>query len=140
MKSEEEYVEIICNHFKENGFLAIKHLRIPPREIDIVAMDPTNLFTISVEVKLRDWKKVINQSIRNRKYSHFNYIALPSNISQKLPEETINKFGLGIMIWDFEKPCPDLIIKSYPSKSLEINHVFKRRIYEIFRNEYSFAI
>ena len=140
MKMEEEFVNIICEDFKKKGFLTLKHVRIPPREIDIIAFEPTTLVTISIEVKLRDWKKVVSQSIINEKYSHFNYIAVPSNISEKIPESLIKNAGLGMIIWNQIGNSTDLQVKHQPKKSRRINRVFKRRIYKLFHNEFTFAI
>ena len=137
MRCEEYYVNIICKEFQKNGFLTIKHVRILPQEIDLIAFDPISLVTISVEVKLKDWKKVIYQSIRNKKYSHYNFVALPINIYNKIPIDKLRRHGLGLIVWQKEKKRNNIIVKEYPSVSDNINRVFKKKIYELFNNEYS---
>ena len=53
---------------------------------------------ISIEVKVANWKKVIDQAIRNTIYSHRSYIAIPEKIAFYIKSNSnLKKYGIGIL-------------------------------------------
>lgn len=86
---------------KSNEIITIV-LEVPymSRCIDMVLVDKDyNLITI--EFKLKNWKKAIEQAKDHRLGADKSYICLPKskNISQKLLAES-NKSGVGILMWE----------------------------------------
>lgn len=56
---------------------------------------------ITIEAKVTDWQKAINQANRNRIFAHRSFIALPKNVAERIKKEPIlNKLGLGLLSVD----------------------------------------
>ena len=53
---------------------------------------------ITVEVKVSNWQKAIEQAARNRIFAHRSFVALPDRVADRIREEAIlGKLGLGIL-------------------------------------------
>lgn len=133
MKNEKKIVRALSEHFRSKGFLVLEGVRIPPREIDLVLLDPDSLSIISIEAKTRDWRKVIAQSIVNKLYSHYSIVAMPEGYEKKIPKDVIEKYGLGLITVTEAKGGLNILLREVPTPSKKINRVFKRQIYRTFQ-------
>lgn len=65
-----------------NKIACITELRITHNRVDIVFFEETKDlqggFIVAVEAKIKDWRKAIRQSYRNRLFADRVYVALPS--------------------------------------------------------------
>jgi hypothetical protein len=53
---------------------------------------------ITIEVKVADWQRAIEQAARNRIFAHRSFVALPERIASRICEEPIvSKLGLGLL-------------------------------------------
>lgn len=56
---------------------------------------------ITIEVKVEDWRKAIEQAGRNSIFAHRSYIALPAGVADRIKEEPIiRQNGIGILAVD----------------------------------------
>ena len=103
MKIYEENVrESLINYLKEQGIQDIgKEVLLPDdwRYVDLVYIDKRRKF-VCVEVKLTDYKKVIEQAQDCLKYTPLSYVAMPvpENYMRKADIEVeVARAGLGLM-------------------------------------------
>lgn len=53
---------------------------------------------VAIEVKVSDWRRAIQQAIRNTIVAHRSYVALPSRVASRIHEDTLLKAnGIGIL-------------------------------------------
>lgn len=90
------------------------------RSADLAYVDQDVLF--SVEFKLRDWRKAIQQARDHRLAADYSYICMPKrNVSEALSVE-LNKHGVGLFfykdngVWPFE-----VVIEAH--RSFEVSEV-----------------
>lgn len=56
---------------------------------------------IAVEVKVQDWRKAINQALRNGVFAHRTYVALPTSTADRIKSEIVlRNFGVGLLAVD----------------------------------------
>ena len=56
---------------------------------------------VTIEAKVTDWQKAINQANRNRIFAHRSFIALPKNVAERIKKEpSLKRFGLGLLSVD----------------------------------------
>lgn len=53
---------------------------------------------VTVEAKVGDWRRALNQAVRNQLFAHRSFIALPSNVASRAGEdEAFKRHGIGIL-------------------------------------------
>jgi hypothetical protein len=83
------------------------------RSIDMVLFDQKSLITI--EFKIRDWRKAVTQIQGHLIAADYAYLCMPyKKISEKL-EDLLTKNGIGLWLYDIYKD--ELIEAMKPSKS-----------------------
>jgi len=51
-----------------------------------------------IEVNIADWRRVLNQAVRNSIFSHYSYVALPESVANRVLEEPgFFRYGIGIL-------------------------------------------
>lgn len=56
--------------------------------------------SVSIEVKVRDWKSGIAQARRYLNFSDYSYLALPKEFYKNIDIEELKLFGIGLLIID----------------------------------------
>lgn len=72
---EDELRRPVSDYFRKKEYAVFDEVRLFSRGIDIVAKRRSEV--VAVELKLRDWKKAINQACLNQRVSDYSFIALP---------------------------------------------------------------
>jgi len=103
-KSLEENLRKPVRHFFENkNYSVFDEVRLFQRGIDIIAKRRNII--IAVELKMRDWRRAVQQAYLDLRVSDYALIALPetlwSRISRKIYYEAYNH-GLGLLSVDGE--------------------------------------
>lgn len=53
---------------------------------------------VTVEAKVGDWRRALNQAVRNQLFAHRSFVALPSDVAARAKEdETFGRYGIGIL-------------------------------------------
>jgi len=53
---------------------------------------------ITIEVKVKNWRRAVEQAARNRIFAHRSFVAIPENVAQRVKSEPIlGKFGIGLL-------------------------------------------
>ncbi len=84
MVKEKRMRSIVSNYFKSKGYNCIFEVPILDRKVDIIAFRENEL--ISVELKVQDWKRALEQALTCKIWSDYVYIAfwhefLPKDLS-----------------------------------------------------------
>lgn len=68
---------------------------------------------VTVEVKIQDWKKAVQQAVRNRIFAHKSFIALPQKVAHRIRQEPVLR-NLGIGVLGVTPDCQVRIIRQAP--------------------------
>jgi hypothetical protein len=82
---EEELRKPVHDYFRTKKYSVFDEVRLFSRDIDIVAKRRNEI--IAVELKLRDWKKAINQACLNQRVSDYSYVALPEPLWNRIDRD-----------------------------------------------------
>lgn len=53
---------------------------------------------VTVEAKVGDWRRALNQAVRNQLFAHRSFVALPSGVAARAKDdETFGQYGIGIL-------------------------------------------
>jgi len=67
---------------------------------------------ISIEIKVSNWKRALQQAQMNRAFSHRSYIAVPNSIADRISESTkFRASGIGLISISMEAPA-NLMVKA----------------------------
>lgn len=59
---------------------------------------------ITIEAKVKDWKKAVDQAARNRIFAHRSFIALPEKLAMRVRSQSIlTKLGIGLLSVDDDR-------------------------------------
>ena len=127
-KNEEQLCEPISRFLKNKQFSYICYeLNFFEYRIDLFAYSNSSLETISVELKLRNWKKALQQALIYQLCSDYVYIGIPKSFLQLQTIEKMKQFGVGIIAVYPSGYCKT-ILKS--QKSLVLKNRYKTRFIE----------
>ena len=80
---------------------------------------------VTIEAKVSDWQKAVDQANRNRIFAHRSLIAMPKKVAERIKKEPIfNKLGLGLLAVD-EDNNVTVIRKSRRSNPFVWNYYYK---------------
>jgi len=129
MEASDEHIlyPLVADYLSCNGFKVstevIYHCR-KPYEIDVVGVRDGQV--LSVEVKLRCFRKALQQAMKRLRHSDYVYLGFPMRYASFVIGEyrrAINKFGFGIIAIDEERAYELLP----PRHSKQLNASLKRR-------------
>ncbi|UGY04327.1 hypothetical protein [Bradyrhizobium quebecense] len=53
---------------------------------------------VTIEAKVGDWRRALNQAVRNQLFAHRSFVALPCGVASRAKEdETFKRYGIGIL-------------------------------------------
>ncbi|HRE42125.1 MAG TPA: hypothetical protein PLG90_12425, partial [Ignavibacteria bacterium] len=112
------FQKIFFNSFKNESFKILKELEGVTGRPDFFFIFKENdclISTISIELKLRDWKKALSQAFKYRFYSNQAIVILDSNYSEPAIKnlDKFKKFNVGLCSLN-KKDCK-LIIHYVPN-------------------------
>jgi len=129
-KSEFEMYDKIGDYLKKHDYDVLYSVHVGnfhPREFDIVGVHKDNL--ISIEVKLNNFNRTVEQAITRLFYSDHVMVAFPekyANFVQSKYREELVELGIGLMSVD-----KTAIIKLKPQKSKVLSYARKNKLIEI---------
>jgi len=99
--NEETLRKPVHEYFQEKNYSIYDEPRLFTRRIDIIAVRRNKV--VAVELKMRRWKKAIQQAYLNLRVTDYSYIALPEvalgRIDTNMYYEAYN-WGIGILSVD----------------------------------------
>lgn len=124
---EAELVSTAAAEFRERGFLVYEHVRVPPREIDLVLIRPGAILIFAVEAKLRDWRRAAVQACTNLLYADYSAVLLPSSRVQNVEIAALESLGLGLISISTEPPSAAVLLQA--RRSEEVVRPLRRQLW-----------
>lgn len=85
--------------FLAEGYSCKAEVRFGLKRIDLLFCPrPNGQEIVTVELKLRNWKKAIWQAVSNRQVATYSYVALPSRIAAVVDRRLMASLGLGLIV------------------------------------------
>ncbi len=98
MVFEKEIYPQIESYLRKEGFDYFKEVQFLSRHIDIVGVNGKKI--IAIEVKIKDWKRALQQALTCRLCAHEVYIAMWYKFAHRVPVELFENYGIGLMSVD----------------------------------------
>lgn len=95
---EAELLLPVANYAKRKGYsLQASELPFYAYRIDLYGFSAKESKTVAIELKLRRWKRALEQALIYQLCSDFVYIALPSSAVAHIDHEALRKNGVGLI-------------------------------------------
>lgn len=135
--SERSLAAAIAKWLKRRGFLVLEEVRLQPHSIDLVALNPRDLSLMAFEVKVRNWKKALRQSMLNRAFADFSYVAMPSRFARLILQQPRSEDDIGVLSLSVGRSRVRVSLgREASSNGSGPNRHFKRFIYYRFAKRY----
>lgn len=98
---EEDMKQSVRNYYIHNNYEVYPEVRLFSRNIDLIAKKKSKI--VSIELKVRNWKKGIQQSYLNLRVANYSYLALPDPIWNRINRRIyVDAFthGIGLLSVD----------------------------------------
>jgi len=98
---EEELRKPVHEFFEKKNYHVFDEVKLFSRKIDVVAKRRSE--TIAVELKLRDWRKAIQQAYLDLRVSDYSIVALPETMWGRINREIYCEayyYGIGLLSVD----------------------------------------
>lgn len=89
---------VLLSDLEENGF--IKKQGDGYRKLN--GWMPLTTELIAIEAKLYNWRRGVIQAIRYNSFADKSYLAIPKMYSHRVDEKYLEKYGIGLFVWDEE--------------------------------------
>lgn len=96
MVFENEMNKPILDFF--NSYHSFPEVQIDNRKIDWIFLDDKRSEIIAVELKIRDWKQVLKQSLSNTFCSHMSYAAIWHKYHKSINLDKFRHHGIGVLV------------------------------------------
>ena len=122
----------IESHMKQNGYVVLQEFPVgkwSPKRVDLIGIKPGLNELVCIEVKLKNFCRVLDQAYYRLFFSDYVYIAFPHKYAMYVAEryeETFRKYGLGLMA---VKERVEILIT--PQKSAILNEDYKRYLIKL---------
>lgn len=122
----------LCTQLEEylvsNGFQTFREVPLLSRRIDLLGVNDSEI--VAVELKVRDWRRALQQALSNRLCADRVYIALLNKYVHRVDVMWFRRFGVGVFAVDRDV---HLILEAPYSKV--IHPSLRRRVLSYVYNE-----
>lgn len=94
-ESEDQCCEALVKRLKERFQLVVREVPFISGTADVVALDESKI--VAVEVKLRDFRRAIRQAQKHFLFADQVYVALPTDLANRLDWNTDFSGGIGLL-------------------------------------------
>jgi len=98
MVLEKEIYPQIESYLENEGFNYSREVKFLTRHIDLVCVNGEKI--IAIEVKIKDWKRALQQALTCRLCAHEVYVAMWHEFTHRVPVELFGEYGIGLMSVD----------------------------------------
>ncbi len=132
---------IFARELDLNGYgiadLIILELKYPP---NLNRGNINSLRITSFEIKMKDWRKALQQAFRYKYYSNRSIVVLPNeNINNALKSLEVFK-SLGIGLWAYDQKYKKIYKFFTPRNRKPLNQKAKQKAISIIRNKFKLPI
>jgi hypothetical protein len=98
MRSERDLVGRLRSHFESSGYAVFTEVNFLLRRIDLVCLHESSGEVVSVEAKLRDWRRAVEQAKTCLLCSDEVLIAVPEELNARVDMARLQEWGIGLII------------------------------------------
>ena len=98
MVLEKEMYPQIESFLENEGFNCSREVQFLNRHIDLVGVNDDKI--IAIEIKIKDWKKALQQALTCRLCVHETYVAMWHEFIHRIPVDLFEEYGIGLMSVD----------------------------------------
>lgn len=110
---EKEMQNHISDYYKKQGFNVFKEIPFLEKRIDLLCVNKDQI--LSIELKIKDWKRVLWQAYINQLFTTKSYVCIWHKTLNCIDKNEFAKFGIGIISMD-EKSNFITILEAKKSK------------------------
>lgn len=136
MVLEGQVSEILIAHLKERKFKTYTEVPMLDNRIDVVAVKPDLREIFAVEVKVRNWKKALQQALVYRLCAHKVFVALWHRHLRAVNTEAFAERGIGILSVDGDV---EVVQQPKPSSCIHNSLVMKLQEYLKSKDEWLYG-
>ena len=126
IRYEAELLAPISKHLNYKGYRWQEaEVRFYDYRIDLYAYSRVNDQTIAIELKLRNWKKALSQSIVYQLCADIVYAALPKDVISESVIESFKLHGVGLIGVSDKHRCRQIL---QPGKSDEVRSWYRNEL------------
>ena len=103
-KSESLMLPVVCAYFRRQYEQCEQELPFYEHRIDLYGYSPETDRTVAVELKLRNWRRAIEQALVYQLCSDYVFIAVPATTAKRVDIKELRSHGIGL-IAVFEDKC-----------------------------------
>ena len=130
-RAESELCNSAERFLKKKGFdRQKKELQFYEYNIDIYGFSQFSDLTISIELKIENWRRAFEQALVYQLCSDLVFMALPKENVHRVDQNLLNSEGIGLLSIGLNNQC---YMKIAPRKSIVINDSYKQQNIELLR-------
>lgn len=95
--SENMLLPMVEEYFGALYSVQEKEVPFYDHRIDLYGYSPSSDCSIAVELKLRNWKRALQQALVYQLCSDYVYIAVPQSTAQRVDVEVLREHGIGLL-------------------------------------------
>ena len=96
---------------------------------DIVYIFEGEPYVVSVELKVNNWKRGVQQALRNLVFSKYSYLALQWKKKRRIDMDFLRKYGIGLIAVNGDA---QVVLKPKPSSFFNL---YRREIMKMLRDK-----
>ena len=124
VNTEADLIHRIYEHYKKNGWIVKKEIKIRGRIADLVMIKDNKIALVKVKGPRGDVKKGISQALHYKDAANYSYLAIYKDSFTKIVKQTCQNLGIGLIlinknIEEMIKPEYTTSLKSVQKKILD---------------------
>ena len=134
-RKEAELTEPVARYFHRRGFRKqVTELQFYEYCIDIYGFSQVENLTVSVELKIKNWRRAFEQSLVYQLCSDYVFMALPQETIHRVDQNMLEAEGIGLISVGVNNRC-QMIIE--PRPSYVISDSYKRQNINLLKQKRS---
>lgn len=112
-ESEYEMAKPTLTLFPNEEYLHFEQISLGRKKIDLVCLKKSVPFTITIELKIQDWRRALWQANLNMQVSDEAYIAIWHSFVHRATKHTELFAGYGIGLISVNEDCAEVVLDSH---------------------------
>jgi hypothetical protein len=100
--NEQMLVGPVSRFFSSIGYMPFEEVPVGQKRVDLLMVHRNYPKFIAVELKVKDWRRALQQAIFNQFVGHLSYVALWHTFVSRVDRAAFEKYGIGLLRVDSE--------------------------------------
>lgn len=129
-RREDELAAPVSRFLRNRGFGAQgEEIQFYDRRMDLYAVCGRSGVTASVELKLANWPRAIEQALLYQLCSDLVYVAVPRSVVSRVDREVLRRHGIGLIAVEAHR-CREIVSAS---PSTVVRHYYREELVSLMR-------